>query len=432
MKTKTQQYLKGAVSIYVVIFTALIVSIITVSFIRIMVSNEHQSSNADLSQSARDSALAGVEDAKIALLKYIKQCPSGKNSDTGSTNNCQEIYKRITGDCNYFHGYMDGSNAASANTEVIVQRNDSNKDSDKALQQAYTCVKIQVETDDYLGVMSAGKSDLIPLIPEANPSDPTQPKTIDSVELSWYTIGDNSGKMAVSDPKHAATADGLKLDQSNSDWGINAPSLMRVQLIQTDTSFKLQDLDDQGSGSLSDRGTIFLYPRAVHGPETVGATPSFDINPVYALGASSAYNMIEAPVSVSCFKDFKYANGYACTAKVKLPNTFKNSINRKNTFIRLTSYYHDQTNYKMVMKSGNSTVKFDGVQPAVDSTGRASDLYRRVEARVQLFGDAIFPEFAVDMSQNGEGTGQFCKMLTVTDKSNIEQGGNTSYTPCPE
>ncbi|MDR1032727.1 MAG: hypothetical protein LBL84_01800 [Candidatus Nomurabacteria bacterium] len=438
MTKNAKQYLKGAVSIYVVIFTALVISIITVSFIRIMVSNERQSSNADLSQSARDSALSGVEDAKIALLKYVKQCPNGKNSDAGTTDaQCQNIYKKITGECNEFHSYVDGGGVDSKNSEIPVQRNDSsaNQNNDKVLQQAYTCVKIQVETDDYLGAASAGKSELIPLVPELDPNTGAQ-KTIDNIELSWYTIGDNSGKTDVLTPKNFGSGSNCEstssiinclLDQSNSDWGPQAPSLMRVQLIQTDPTFTLQQLDAQGSGTASDRGTIFLYPKPTY-TASQNASSSFGITPAYALGSSSAYNSVERPIEANCYKNFKVADGYACKAKISLPRTISNSMNRKNTFIKLTGYYHDQTSYKMVMMSGDSVVKFDGVQPAVDATGRASDLYRRVESRIQLFGDAIFPEFAVDMNKDSGGSGQFCKLLTISDESNNTRAGNTSYT----
>ena len=66
---------KGAASLYVVIFATILFGVITLSFIRIILSESNQSSNDDLSQSAYDSALAGVEDAKIAVNRYY-QCPS--------------------------------------------------------------------------------------------------------------------------------------------------------------------------------------------------------------------------------------------------------------------------------------------------------------------------------------------------------------------
>ena len=64
---------KGVASLYIVIFATILFGVITLSFIRIILSESRQTSNDDLSQSAYDSAMAGVEDAKIAVNRYY-QC----------------------------------------------------------------------------------------------------------------------------------------------------------------------------------------------------------------------------------------------------------------------------------------------------------------------------------------------------------------------
>ena len=66
---------KGMASLYVVLFATILFGVITLSFVRIIISEVIQSSNDDLSQSAYDSALVGVEDAKIAVNRYY-QCLS--------------------------------------------------------------------------------------------------------------------------------------------------------------------------------------------------------------------------------------------------------------------------------------------------------------------------------------------------------------------
>ncbi|MDO5481354.1 MAG: hypothetical protein Q4F60_03360, partial [Candidatus Saccharibacteria bacterium] len=70
----------GAASFYVVVFTTTLFTVITMSFIRLMVYETTRTINNDLSNSAYDSALAGVEDAKIALLKYQSCINAGKTS----------------------------------------------------------------------------------------------------------------------------------------------------------------------------------------------------------------------------------------------------------------------------------------------------------------------------------------------------------------
>ena len=57
---------KGAASFYIVAFSTLIMVIIAASFAAIIISEVTRTSNDDLAQSAYDSALAGVEDAKLA------------------------------------------------------------------------------------------------------------------------------------------------------------------------------------------------------------------------------------------------------------------------------------------------------------------------------------------------------------------------------
>ena len=66
-----KQYKKGAASFYIVAFSTLILMIVAISFAAVIISEVERTSNDDLSQSAYDSALAGIEDAKMAYYNYL-------------------------------------------------------------------------------------------------------------------------------------------------------------------------------------------------------------------------------------------------------------------------------------------------------------------------------------------------------------------------
>ena len=60
----------GLVSIIVVMFTAILLMVVSTGFIRIMVQEESRASNNNLSRTAYESAVAGVEDGKRAIMAF--------------------------------------------------------------------------------------------------------------------------------------------------------------------------------------------------------------------------------------------------------------------------------------------------------------------------------------------------------------------------
>lgn len=81
-----KNFKKGGVSIFIVIVVGVLVSIMSASFLRLMFRDQEQASKLDLSQSAYDSAQAGVEDAKRFLRIFRSACgPSGTGDFEGGT-----------------------------------------------------------------------------------------------------------------------------------------------------------------------------------------------------------------------------------------------------------------------------------------------------------------------------------------------------------
>lgn len=375
LKNKNQ---KGAVSLFVVVFAALLITVVVVSFTRIMINDQQQASTVDLSQSAYDSAQAGVEDGKRALLRYQNICNS---SDVATCDKAAEVVN--SSKCN------DGLENIS--TVVDGQVKIQQRVGDNALDQAYTCVKIALDTDDYLGALQTDSSMVVPLLSKV---------PFDTVLLEWYTADDLQSHDNLS--VDLLPTSSLSYPLINS-WPANRPSIMRTQLIQVGSNFTLNDFDSINSSSQSNANTLFLYPLGTTG--TSGGT----INSKDMAARDLRRSPISGPQPVTCSGSLT-SGGYACKTKLVLPEPI-NGGNR-TAFLRLTSMYN-KAHYRVSLFSGGGTtaVKFDGVQPEIDSTGRANDLFRRVVTRVELRDvNYPYPDAAVSVS------GNFCKDFIITDK----------------
>jgi len=370
MNTKNRKEY-GAVSLFIVIFTMLLLTVITMSFIRIMLTDQRQATAADLSQSAYDSAQSGVEDAKRALLYYQSECAASaaKCADALALMNstaCNAALSGVVGDV--------------SGKEVLVQQSLG----DSALQQAYTCVKIALQTDDYIGTLNQDASKLIPLVGASS---------FDTVRLEWFSAKDIQGQ-TVNLPGLSPEAPLLSQSSWTSAAMPNRPSLMRAQLMQFGSNgFSLSDFDGgTNTAGSSNANTLFLYPSTV-----VDMTKSF---------AANARKAATSPTQIHCNSSLG-AGGYACSVNITLPAPI-NGGNR-SAYLRLSALYK-KTNYRVTLLSGATPVQFNGVQPQIDSTGRANDLFRRVQSRVELVDSTFpYPDAAV------ETTGNLCKNFLITD-----------------
>ena len=170
MRNKINQQLStknGAATFYVVIFTTLLVTVIVTSFIRIILSETARTINTDLSTSAYDSALAGVEDAKIALVRYRKCLDEGYTANAAATvGSCERLIADIkNGIANDSCDTIGTALGRVTSGEVVVQeQSGTGENNSSAFDQAYTCVKISERTDDYRATLnSTTNTRLIPL-----------------------------------------------------------------------------------------------------------------------------------------------------------------------------------------------------------------------------------------------------------------------------
>lgn len=368
----------GSVSLFVVIFAALLITVVTVSFVRIMIQDQQQATAADLSQSAYDSAQSGVEDAKRAILRYQTICSSGGDCSLSSQD-----YKQINSSvCNTAVGQLtDVANSRDATSgEVKIQTNGGN-----AMDQAYTCVKINLQTDDYLGTLDQNTNKFIPLVGASD---------FDIIHLEWFSVKDLQGTdMSVDVPVFGDGAPLLSQNIWTSSKTPNRPSIMRSQLIQFNSNgFSLNDFN--GGSVNGSSNTLFLYPSSI-----IDTVKNF---------TSDIRNTAKNIDQVNC-KSSLINNNYSCSVTIKLPT--KVLAGDKTAYLNLAAIYK-KTDYRVTLTNGIIPVKFDSVQPEIDSTGRANDLFRRVQVRVELNDTNFpFPEAAVDLSDS------FCKDFVVTDST---------------
>jgi hypothetical protein len=372
-------------------------TIVTVSFVQLMLRDQQQATSGDLSQSAYDSAQAGVEDAKRLLL--LNQ--SCQNGTAPGTVDCAAVAASLTPLAGQSQTACDTLAKAGivgqTNNETIIQKNESDTNS-ASLNQAYTCVKIGVDTDDYKNSLSVNGSGIVPI---------RGVSSFDSIEVSWFSADDVSSSATDPSIGFPTTGANVNLPPVGDSWKANYPALMRVQLMQTGSSFKLSDFDDSQAGNKSDANTLFLYPSAT-------GLSNLD----FALDARRSPT--GTPHQVRCNASF-VAGEYACQTTISLPSPIDGNVANRDAYLHLTSLYNG-AHYRIRLKNGASYVQFNQVQPIVDATGRADNVFRRVQARVELTGDFTYPEAAVDMQ------GNLCKNFVVTD---AESGYNGTPTCTP-
>ena len=334
---------------------SLLLSIITVSFAAMMIREQQRSTDDERSQSAYDSALAGVEDGK----RVMAACRDGDAAACTAINQqeCTTVIDAgVAGD-------------PAHPEEVVIQSSISGDGSE--LRQAYTCVVINGDTPNYLAELSSDQSVMIPLRSQGNFS---------RVTISWHTSRDAAASNPVDDSP--------SLPQLAAWQPVGRPALIRAQLMQ----FSEGDINPSDFDSAPYSHTLYLYP------QTVGGGLSF------GLDGKRAGSLESQPVQ--CTSGAFPLTGYACQVTLDLPGGLAN----RTGYLRLTSAYVGTHLQVELRNNANSVVDFHDVQPMIDVTGRANDLFRRVEARIETANPNFpYPRATVDITNN------FCKTFSVAD-----------------
>lgn len=406
----------GAASFYIVAFTTLLLSVIVVGFITIILSEMARTANNDLSQSAYDSALAGVEDAKVAILNYQSCLEQGAVEtipiEDSSAVTCGEIiYYMNHPDCDTV-GHILGRIGKNERKEVLVEETTktSGGGAKNNMQQAYTCVKINSTLDDYRSNMTSANSSRVVQVH----LDGASAKDVKSIRLSWYSGLD--GNVAKTLSFSQGTSNNLLFPELKSNV-TPVPPVISVQMLQSATNFTM-DQFEQTQGDTTNRGTIFLVPKITKSTNENHARYASYIDATMDNTISSSEGFLKSndktaenlPFAVYCPKDAN--TEFACSVSIGIPKPVGGDRN-ENTFIFVISlpYQRPDTDFSLEVCSSdfcdiesfsaevnNGKIRLRNVQTSIDSTGRANDLYRRVEVRVEP-NDVYFPypEFAVQL-----------------------------------
>ncbi len=448
MKTR-----KAAASIYIVIFTTTLLGVIALSFVRIMLAESLRTINYSLSQSAYNSSLAGVEDAKIVLLRF-QNCLNNINY----LSNCQEYLdafqsveaaENTAKDCDIIRKLLHYN---AGENETLVQTNSSASGATKSAQnfdQAYTCVKIDTLTDDYIATLNDNNpTKIIPL----RAIDGTEQNRMNRISLQWFSTDDYrvvapdntlksewygltnlTGDLRSNNNEYVAGNDTYKNSFVANYSGI-VPPVLQSTMIQTAQTFTMdQFYVSDKSGNRSNRGTLLLRPSMNSNLKTARNLNENEHHysnslPEHAI-VDSANKHFNTPIDVYCtLGNEEWADGYACQADFVVPYPIGgNERNYSTSFLVLNLPYaapstevsvkmwkchdnskslFDKVQVDSQMVDNCSSVQFSNVQPSVDSTGRANDLFRRIEARVELV-DTYFPiaNYALAMTDPNNANG---------------------------
>lgn len=404
----------GQASMVTVAMFMMLFAAIAVSFTFVVISASRQALNDSLQSSAKIAAESGVEDAKrLIVYCYNKRsggsyttpdaqqlCPKviGKLSTELETMRCDEILEQMKNKAG-IDGVEEEDNGRGYRVKV-----GNNGGGDNENNEYYQCLKIATKTDNYQGMVNnLGKSIIVPL---RVVNTQNQAAVIASLEIEWHrnvagNDGDNQAEMN--------GAEGTGLPPANIWSSSNRPAVLRVERVGVPKgNFTLDQLADSDT-ALTLRPSV---KKKVSNYRLGDYKPQYPFNDRNKIAPNSQYydqhgNKI-APIAEAACKD---NNGdYACSTSF-----IGERLDTKTAdyYLRINAIYRS-THFKITAYDQNGKpLYFDGVQPLVDVTGRSSDSFSRIQARLKPSFDKNadstnwWPEYVIDTN------GKVCKDIEV-------------------
>ncbi len=402
----------GQASMVTVAMFMMLFAAIAVSFTFVVISASRQALNDSLQSSAKIAAESGVEDAK----RLIVYCYNKRSGGSYTTPDAQQLCPKVIGKlstelegmgCDYIlkpmydNGTISNVEQESNNRGYRVKVG-NNGGGDNENNEYYQCLKIATKTDNYQGtVNNLGKSVIVPLrvVDKYN-----QAAVIDRLEIEWHrNVTGNDGD----DLAEMNGANGTGLPPAGTWNNSNRPAVLRVERVGVPKGgFNLNDL--AGSDT-----ALTLRPsesgNGKGGYRLGNYEPQYPSGNKDKIAPNSQYHKGVPIVEAYC-QNGDNNNDYACKTIFNKESLY---TNKKDYYLRINAIYRS-THFKITAyDQHNNKLYFDGVQPLVDVTGRSSDSFSRIQARLKPSFDKNadstnwWPEYVIDTN------GKVCKDIEV-------------------
>lgn len=409
----------GQASMVTVAMFMMLFAAIAVSFTFVVISASRQALNDSLQSSAKIAAESGVEDAKrLIVYCYNKRKPDGDYTTADAQQLCPNVIGKLSTElegmgCDYIlkpmydNGTISNVEQESNNRGYRVKVG-NNGGGDNENNEYYQCLKIATKTDNYQGMVNnLGKSIIVPL---RVVNTQNQAAVIASLKIEWHrnvngNDGDDPAKM------NGAMGTGLPPAGTWNSGNSNRPAVLRVERVGVPKKaggFSLNDLAD------SDTALTLRPSLKGNSSYNLGAyKPRYPFNDRDKIAPNNQYydhSNKTAPIVEAACKDGGGGDDYACKTTFDGESLVAKD---KDYYLRINAIYRS-THFKITAYDQNGKpLYFDGVQPLVDVTGRSSDSFSRIQARLKPSFDKNadstnwWPEYVIDTN------GKVCKDIEV-------------------
>ncbi len=416
MKHTRINFKSGATSFYVVAISTLILVILATSFATAIMAEIVRSANDDLAQSAYDSALAGIEEAKLAYANYQncinrgeKEAEDMESLKDGEISCPEIIYWMNHPDCDMVARILGRISDTDAGREINLEETATGSTNEN-LDQAYTCVEVNVSPQDVYGTLSISSPFKIINVDNIHSPD------IDSVILRWH-VNKNDQQIAytnIIDDKKVGFPSVTKIGN------FPTPATIAFQVIQTSSEgFTFGQLSGASSSGASDRATMYFVPTGNKDLANASAVNSANANYIglydgnknivskYQVSSTNNHQK-NYPYLVYC--DTDKPEDFACSVQIDLPKPINGEERDNDTFAFILSlpYVGATTQFSLNYLCYGAACTFDrnysggdtisAKQIVIDSTGRANDMYKRMEVRLDAESPAQingYPFYAI-------------------------------------